>query len=283
MSLRYFPLDGADFRLTMGLQALRERSWIEPDHNYHKDISGKQRLLRIHREKVYANLPQTDAAEADILSLVQKELAQFHPTLIPPAVGQEEKNALVRAALMVQEDLVLMRDGGKGDYLLAAAAVFAPTGWDLAEKIGRPMRFIHAPVPELNARIGSPIDRFFRNLKPGKKVERFNWGLYDSDAPFQPAWWRKERTADPDISVENIGRKLFFRVERQTLQRLPGSSDILFTIRVFSNPLAHIAEDKHRAACLLRALETMERDMRRYKSIARYEKELRTYLGAPSA
>ena len=277
MSLRYFPLDGTDFRLSMGLQALKTRSWLDVDGGYNRDIAEKQRLLRLHRDQVFAETEDTLTTQTNILALVTDEITANHPEILPITESENEPSPLVRAALQVQEDLVLMRATADG-YVLAAACVCFPTGWDLIEKIGRPMQTIHQPVPGLNDRLGAPIDRFFRNLKPGKKVERFNWGLYDSDTLFQPDWWRSNRPIDTSVNAENIGEKIFFRVERQTLQRLKESSDILFTIRIFNNRLAEVCENTGHSERLLHGLQTMSPQMRHYKSLPRYEAQITDYL-----
>ena len=282
MSIRYFPLDGTDFRLSMGLQALRNRSFLDIDNHYSQDISEKQKLLSECREQVFAETDDTRAAEQEVNTLISAELSKYYPEISPSPETEDEPNPLIRAALKVQEDLVLMRASPNG-YILAAACVCFPTGWNLVEKIGRPMQSIHRPVPGLNDRIGTPIDRFFRNLKPGKKVERFNWGLYDSDKLFQPGWWRRNRPVDTSINARNIGEKIFFRVERQTLQRLPNGSDILFTIRIFNNSLAEICENAVRAQRLLQGLRTMSTAMQEYKSLPRYKRHITAYLEKAAA
>ncbi len=277
MTVRYFPLDGTDFRLTMGLQALRGRSFLDIDSQYAQDIAEKRRLLSDYRDQVFAETEGTQSALQEIRQLIMEELAANHREISPLVESGAEPNPLVQAALMVLEDLVLMRESSDG-YILAAACVCFPTGWNLVEKVGRPMQTIHQPVPGLNDRLGSPIDRFFRNLKPGKKVERFNWGLYDSKALFQPGWWRSTRPVDGSIRAENVGDKIFFRVERQTLQRLEDSKNILFTIRIFNNSLAEICVDLRRAERLLHGLQTMGPDMRSYKSLPRYQALITEYL-----
>ncbi len=282
MNLRYFPLDGTDFRLNMGLQALRNRSWIDTDQNHGRDVAEKSRLIQGHRQQVFAETKGSLRAQQKILRLVEEELAANHRNITPGSPVKGESSLLIQAALSVQEDLVLMRETNEG-YTLAAACVCFPTGWNLPEKIGKVMQAIHQPVPGLNPRIGKPIDRFFRNLRPGKKVERFNWGLYDSDALFQPGWWRKDRAVDTSITHQNVGEKIFFRVERQTLQRIDDDLDILFTIRIFNNSLAEVCEDKARAARLLHGLQTMNANMRGYKSLPRYEPLITEYLAKAAA
>jgi hypothetical protein len=277
MSLRYFPLEDTDFRLKMGLQALKS-SWLDPDEYHAPDLTEKKRLLYNMRNKVYAAVEGTEAAQEIILKLVQDELTSAHPQ-IHQSHGIAAKNdpSLIRAASLIQEDLVLMRQKDE-DYILAAACVCFPTGWNLEEKIGRSMHHIHDPVPDLNSSIGDPIDRFFRNLKPGKIVERFNWGLYDSDALFQSADWREDRPIENSITADTIGEQIFFRVERQTLQRLEERDDILFTIRIYNTSLAEVTNESKRARQLQHALKTMGKDMQHYKSFPRYDLLIKNYV-----
>lgn len=276
MTPRYFPLDGTDFRLNLGLQALKDRSWLDIDAQFEPDIAEKKRLLAGQREKVFAEMPGTEKAQQEILEQVRAERACHYPHISSNETISDD-SLLVTAACLVQEDLVLMREQ-EGEYALAAACVCFPTGWNLLEKVGKVMHAIHQPVPGLNERIGPPIDRFFRHLKPGKKVERFNWGLYDSSALFQPGWWRHTRPVDTSITAKNIGEKITFRVERQTLQRLNNAGDILFTIRIFNNTLAEICERKDRTLRLRHALHTMPQEMRAYKSLPRYEQLIDDFL-----
>ena len=59
----------------------------------------------------------------------------------------------------------------------------------------------------------------------------------DDPTLFQPTG--KWRTAhDATITEQNAGERLFLRVERQTLRRLPDSGAVLFGIRVHVYPLA---------------------------------------------
>ncbi|TNE36898.1 MAG: DUF3445 domain-containing protein, partial [Alphaproteobacteria bacterium] len=260
-------------------------SWLDEDENYLADLAEKRRLITEHRGKVFAEMPESRAAQRDILKLITTELAEAHPGVMAPAPAFKDDAPLLAAAELVQEDLVLMRksETHPGEYYLAAAAVCFPTGWNLTEKVGKVMRAIHHPVPDLNAAIGNPIDRFFRNLKPGKKVERFNWGLYDSAQLFQPGWWRDSRPLDDSISAGTVGEKIIFRVERQTLQRLPDSSDILFTIRIFNTKLHEVCAEKARAQRLAHAIHTMPEAMKDYKSLPRYLTLIEDYVGAAAA
>ncbi|USG61648.1 DUF3445 domain-containing protein [Sneathiella marina] len=281
MSLSYFPLDGNDFRFTMGLRALKNRSWLHEDQNHRTDLEEKDRILTKYYDQVVAARPGSLTAQQEILELVRDELQTNYPNTDVPMPPNADEVPIVIAARHVQEDLVLMQEINN-KFILSAACVCFPTGWNLQEKAGKPLMAIHDPVPDLNERIGNPIDRFFQNLKGGKKVERFNWGLYDCADLFQPAWRRDTHHPNKQIDADNIGHKVFFRVERQTLQRLSNGKDILFTIRIFTNTLAEVTSEKSRATKLLRSLQTMPNSIKKYKSINRFDAPLMAFLKAAS-
>lgn len=277
MALPYFPIEEGDFKLTMGLKPLSDNSWIEVDANYTRETTLRRSLLQDQRAAVFATTKAAAASEADVYQRVLKNLKKHHPN-IPIEKPLPDTNDLVKAASLVQEDLVIMQETSEG-FTLSAAAVCFPSAWDLAKKVGRNMRHIHAPVPGVNEVIGNSIDLFFKNMKPTKKVQRFNWGLYDRENLFQPNWWRQEQPRKI-LTANTLGDHLFFRVERQTLQRLTDSRDTLFTIRIFNTPLVEVAEDPDRAARLYHHLKTMPDDFKTYKSITRYEDLILEYLRA---
>ena len=154
-------------------------------------------------------------------------------------------------ARLVQEDLVLMRRGDSG-WRIAAACLCFPSTWVLREKFGRDMDRIHAPVPGYAEHIGPRLQRIFDNLQVDRPVWRLNWSIYDSpDLYFPrrrpgPRRWLSDGV-DADANC-------FIRVERQTLRRLPLSDDILFTIKVYVDPLAALGrhEEGPRLAAGLR-------------------------------
>lgn len=278
MALPYFPIDDTDFQITMGLRALRAAPWLEIDNNYAIETELKKDLLKNNRKTVLAALDQSLPAQLALLSFVEDELALNYPQ-IKNLTPLEDESPLARAASIVQEDLVLMQQV-EGKMVLSAACVCFPSGWTLLDKMGLEMQDIHLPVPGLNDRIGQSIDRFLDKLVPGKVVQRFNWGLFDDPALHQPQGHRISNLAQADITPDTIGETIFFRVEKQTLQRLPNGTDILFTIRIFNTPLFEVAHDPQRAAHLLRTLKTMPDAMLKYKSVAQYETLIFDYLEA---
>ena len=159
-----------------------------------------------------------------------------------------------------------------------AATLCSPARWRLADKIGRPLGAIHAPVAGYAAKLEAPVDRFFAMLKAGRLVWRLNWGIVDHPAPFQPV----AQPATHAITAENAGERLWLRVERQTLQRLPASGAVVFTIRTHIRRLDAAIRTPTSASELAGAVRDMPEDSRRYKHIAPVAEALLAWLDARS-
>lgn len=103
-------------------------------------------------------------------------------------------------------------------------------------------------------------------MKVAKPVWRLNWGIVDDPTLFQSSGHSRGGFR-PDITADNAGEKLWLRMERQTLRRLPHSHDILFTIRIYVKPLTHLLAYPERAAAMARALRRMPDWWLLYKSL----------------
>jgi len=145
--------------------------------------------------------------------------------------------------------------------VLQAAVLCAPSRWRLHEKIGRPLAGIHDRVPLYADQLAAPVDRFMRHLKPGKLAERLNWSVTDDPAAV----------------------RLFLRVERQTLSRLPESGFVLFTIRVHTYPLTRALAQHGAAARLAAALRALLPAMAVYKSLPPFGDALLRHLDGRAA
>ena len=191
-------------------------------------------------------------------------------------VARPPYDPLELAGRLVQEDLCLLGVSDAGP-VLQAAILCAPSRWRLHEKIGRPLADIHEPVPLYADQLSAPVDRFMRHLKTGKLTQRLNWSVTDDPALFQVEG--KHRTAvDPSITAGNAAKRLFLRVERQTLSRLPSSGFVLFTIRVHSYPLPQVVAQPGAADRLAAAVRALPDAMAAYKSLPSFKSALLAYL-----
>lgn len=281
------PYDGSSTPFTIGLRQLDLATWLEVDRHYEAYLEQKRALVARDREAVFRAEPETAAAQEEVFGLVRDHLIGGFPSVFPGTrqweaalaaldrVGTEDHPPLLAASLLVQEDLVLMRRGTDG-WRLAAASLCFPSSWLLSEKFGRSMDDIHAPVPGFGpgTRPAGLIARMFDNLRVDRPVDRLNWSL-QTDAQLHKPMSSRQRderaAARPARFGDAPAEKAFVRVERQTLRKLPVSGDVLFTIRIFVDPLAALAGHPQRAelarsfSAQLRAMDDEQLD---YKGFA---------------
>ena len=279
----------------MGLVSCPAADLVELDDRYLPEMTERRDLLATRHRDVFATTPGSEPAHTETLNLIAALLVQKHPDWFTRSgntihnhltneswdLANPPHDPLELAGRLVQEDLCII-DTSTGTPILAAAILCAPTSWRLREKIGLPLAQVHTPVPMYADRLSTAVDRFMRALKPGRVTERQNWGLSDDPALFQQ--WGKHRTAvEAGITPENAPDRLYLRMERQTLTRLPKSGAVLFVIRVHCYPIARVLDVPGAAADLAAAIRAMPPDMTAYKSIPRFRDALLACLDAAPA
>ncbi|HEY1410908.1 MAG TPA: DUF3445 domain-containing protein, partial [Rhodopila sp.] len=256
----HLPLEPGPYRMAMDLVSVAEADWFELDRCYASDMAERRRLLDSAHGEVFAALPVSDAARREALDVVVAALTLHHPDwfsldggvvcnhLTGERWGPEAIDPLEVAGRLVQEDLCLIQNDAEGPVFTAAVLCF-PSRWRLMDKIGKRLADVHGPVPQYADRLARPVDRFMRHLRAGHIASRLNWSLLDDPALFQPGGkWRVD--GDAGITRENAGERVFLRVERQTLRRLPVSGAVLFGIRVHVYRLDRVIDGAVRAAAL---------------------------------
>ena len=211
----------------------------------------------------------------ELLDVLKTHLEQYHPNHKITSVA--DSLPLKYASLMVQEDLALMLPRGE-EYFLGAASLCAPSNWSLKEKFKSSLVGLHVHVPTYEKKIGSTVNNLFNNLPMERIFQRFNWSVYEDPKLFQPARSKSQIERSRTITEDNAGDRLYIRVERQTIRRLPETKAIVFTIRVHVNPLLSIKKDLSLLTDLDQALENLTQDMKKYKSIDQIEVPLRGWL-----
>ncbi len=274
--------------MAMGLVALPEPEWFEIDTLYRAELVERNRLLAERHGEVFGAVPGSEPARAELLSMVIEHLTRVHPawfelrgtTLRNHLTGEQwEADAhepLELAGRLVQEDLCLIEASPEGPRLTAAVLCF-PSRWRLHEKLGRPLAMVHGNVPFYGERLARPVDRFMAHVRPGHIACRLNWSLMDDPALFQPTGkWRTAR--NETVTEQNAGERLFLRVERQTLRRLPMSGAVAFGIRVHVYPLAGAVTSPRIAATLAGAVRALPAEMAHYKSLPMFQAALLGWL-----
>ena len=284
----YFPAEGGRYRLSLGLKVLAPEDWIEIDGRFADEIARKRDLLASKRDTVFLALPGSEVAQADLIETLSGHLVQTFPDRYSetPAgihvaetgvtVSPDPAAPLASAAELVQEDILLLQPSPEGHRLIAGLLCF-PTRWRLSDKIGRPLDAIHEPVPGYAERLSRQMDRLFSGLTPDRLLWRLNFSLLNSPELHQPAGHNDPETGR-GMTAENIGEKLWFRVERQTLRLLPRTETTVFTVRIHQARLQDVVTTPERARDLASAIDGMSDGMRRYKSIPGFEAPLKAWL-----
>ena len=261
------PLDPAD--------------WIDPDADMAAQLAEKARLHQTHFSEIFAELPESRPAQAELLSLLVNYLPERFPHLwqrrdnglfVVPSGEVVELTGipLLQAAKLVQDDLLVISRSEPGWRLVAASLSF-PSSWVLAEKIGKVLDVIHRPVPGFGpeTRPAQLMARMFDAMRPEIPLIRWNWSLYgdrrlfhpDVSGPDEPRFGTGER-ADP----------VHLRIERQTLKKLQETGAIVFTIRISLVDLdtfAGLPDAKTLAANLHAQLLALTPEQLDYKGLTR--------------
>jgi hypothetical protein len=284
----YRPYTAGPWRMGMDLVTTTEPDWFEIDTLYPTEMAERRHLLETNHSAVFAALPVSESARHEALAMIRTALAAHHPAWFSQTstgfrnqlTGETwtgtEYDPLEIAGRLVQEDLCIIQQSDSAPDFTAAILCF-PSRWRLLEKIGKPLIDVHGPVPFYKDRLARPINRFFANLKTGHIVSRLNWSLLDDPALFQPGGkWRT--TGDDQITPENAGDRIFLRVERQTLRRLPASGAVLFGIRVHVHPVRNVITTPEQAADLAAAVRALPPEIQHYKSLLVFRSALLEWL-----
>jgi hypothetical protein len=260
----YLPFTPGPFRLRVGARPLDLDEWLEVDASYEQELAEKRRLLGERPDDVLAWLLDTEAASREVLDEVVGHLrTHFRDRLGDVAPPADAAHPIDAAGRLVQEDLCLHLEVD-GELVLAAASVCFPAKWDLRDKIGRPIRAIHQPVPGYDDALGAPVDRLLARLPIDRPVWRLNWSVNSDPALFQS---KVGRSSPPEVTVDDAGERLFLRVERQTLRRFPRFDSVLFTIRTYQRPFSELSGRPDVRRDLAAAIRELPEPMRAYKGL----------------
>lgn len=286
----YFAFPRQPWRLAMGLKPLSLEGWIEWGEGAEAQLRDKDRLLHSRYDELVAGLPGSESGQTLVLEHLMGHLCQHFPQhyqwhggqLRSLSTGQRwDPEAFAQpldlAGRLVPEDLLLLQRDETGDtpcFRLTAGSLCFPSHWCLREKLGLPLAEVHGPVPGYPQQLQSRVDSYVEHLRPDRPSWRLNWAIVDTpelclceSTPSSPLVVQEEMELPP----------LWVRVERQTLRRL-SDRDIVFTVRTYLRPLAHVAAIPDHAAGLADHIRTMPTTTQQYKRIQPMRDPLLAYL-----
>jgi hypothetical protein len=231
-SLPFAPWTAAHAWRLPGTMPLDPAEWLVADDAFAAQMAVRDRLVATRPHEVTGALPDADREVAELFDLVLARL----PTLghrvkdgevLRPdgvAIPLDMERPLETLARLCQEDFCLLRPGTDGEPILSAAVLCFPAGWRLAQKLGRGIGPIHAPVTRYDKDVARRVARLFTALRPDRPLWRAN--AHWSGAPlFNP----RDEGAPAALPPPEV----WIRSERQCLLRLPESGAVVFSIHTW--------------------------------------------------
>ncbi len=259
--LAHAPWMSAQTARMPGTTPVAADAWLTVDEAYAAQLAERARLIVERPDAVMAHLPGSEPALGEVLERVldaldaREDFALEARAVIRPdgrAVTLDARRPLATLGHLVQEDFCLLeKPGGAEAHVLTAAILCFPANWTLAEKLGRPLGAIHAPVPQYVPRMAARVQRLFDALRPveegGRILMRMNAIGHCVPDLFQP---RRENDPPGQGQGQAQGRGQsaggYLRIERQCLRKLPRSGAVVFSIH--TTVLAQAALSPRQAA-----------------------------------
>jgi hypothetical protein len=249
-----------DFLHRVGTRPLEVAQWLPSDRETEPTIAMKRELLRTRRSEVVGLLEGGEGGED-----AADEAAQLVAAFAGKKLESTGIDALVEAALMVADDLVVMKS------VVVAGVVCSPSRWRLNSKLGQDMLAVHRPVAKYAEQVGGAVDTTMARLKADKPMIRSNWTIEDHCSMFQPVGPNAPLVSDPS--------QLWVRMERQTLRALPLCGGSMFTIRTYQQPITeYVARGADKARTLQTLIKRLPDDVAQYKSLLHYRESLLAWL-----
>lgn len=268
-----------EYHQNMSLSELESNWWIELDSAYRTKISQRKKLYSEHGKLIIDELTGSQEASRECMEMVIQFVCQRYPNqfryndwtgvftneILHTQVDIATAHPLMFLLDHVPEDFfIVQEDPISGLYRLTAAVGCSAIGWNISQKIGKPLHEIHCPVPDYKERMAFSVDRFFSKVPCDKPIQRGAWGLEVGEPLFlqasSPEWNHRNRQ-DPDLRTSDI----FLRVDWQTLQRLPKSRAIVFNFKALFTPFTDFRREPYIPRLLLKVLREGKKSIIEYK------------------
>ncbi|KAJ4313274.1 hypothetical protein N0V84_009502 [Fusarium piperis] len=278
------------YHQTMSFQKMETDYWIELDNTYHRYIQERKSIYAKNGKDILNALPGSELACKELMEMVIQFLCARYPryfqldgnTLTNRILGTEYELSTIEPLHLLLENVpedfaIMLRDPQTGRYHFRAGVICASTGWSLGTKLGLGLPEIHEPVPDYREKMQLSMDRFFTKMPVSKPIQRGAWGFEVGQHLYMPP-------EDPGLDVRNSQDQslrledLFFRVDWQTLRRLPLSGAIVFNFKAFFTPVTSLKDEPYIPSLSLKIVSDSKENLIRYKSVWHVEHILKPAL-----
>ncbi|KAJ3824075.1 hypothetical protein F5880DRAFT_1623409 [Lentinula raphanica] len=271
------------YHQTMSLKKMEPDYWLELESSYRERIAQRKDLYEKHGKKIIDALPGSELACRELMEMAIQFLCVRYPNQFQ-FDGRVLYNRILNTQSYVEKDdpLVVLNDNVPEDFLLTlpdpktglytmvAGVCCSSLGWNVATKIGKPLREIHDVVPDYKEKMEFSMDRFFSKMPTDKPIQRGSWGLEVG----QPLWLQDDdphfalrTTQDPNLKIEDI----YLRVDWQTLRRLPRSNSIVFNFKALFTPFSSFRNEPYIPHLVLKVLTEGKNNLMEYKGTRHVE------------
>jgi dimethylamine monooxygenase subunit A len=267
--------------LSMGLRSKRGTDWLGGSDPlgivglYARQMDEKHQLMTNQLGDIFALRPAGEAAALEAARLIIQMKGQMKDQS-----GQiDATTAFVSASRLIPEDILILvpntSSKGRKEWRLQAGLLAFPGHWRLANKMGKNLAAIHAPVPEFQEKLSAHLDSFFANMQIGAISWRQNWSVQRDSRLFAPM---REAALETSLSPQEAGQRIHIRIETQHFYKLPKSEAVIFAIRTSLAPLNFWQKRPEPIAALLEQIEKLGSDMLGYKAIEPLRPALQHWL-----
>ena len=223
--MAYIPFKGGVGGPRIGLAPLpKDKPWFEFDEDKEVQLELKKKLLWGGNAECFKSTQDSLPAQTEATDLLK---------------GFVHTASFYSISRYVQDDLCIM-EKRDGEWRLTAASVCFPTGWELHHMFNKTVHELHEDVADLPFRdvLSNKLDQVTEEIQ-----WRLNWFLYARSDLRHDYPNTLEHRKWIGVDKYNIGSNLFIRYERQTIRKLPKTGALLFTIRVYVDPLRTLKEE----------------------------------------
>jgi hypothetical protein len=304
-----FPFVDDEYRYSVNMEPHQPKGGEGSAYEHFLDIDEHYRSEMAERAIVLKEMParclvmeHMDIACWDIIERIMTSLSEDYPqyfSLIKKGDNWQWDNKLLNikdnfilgdsASLplppleyigrQVQGDFAIL-DQRNADLFLDAGIITGPADWSLAFDAGMSFSEWHGPVPMAHSEgIFDRALKYLTMIPVGSPVRRLNWTLtvnarMDTSSE-KYAEWGHERTS---ITPDNVGEKVYLRVEIQVIDRMPRSNALMFSIRTYLLSLEDLVTNKDWAKRMHRTMKTLPPQLIEYKGLSRFHPLVVDYL-----
>lgn len=163
-----------DLTLVPALKKLEPDWWLELEGTYRARIAQRKQLHAKHGKLVIDELPGSQEASRECMEMVVQFLCQRYPNqfqydswigiftngILDTTTDITTVHPLKFLLDNVPEDFfITQQDPQSSFYCLTAAVSGSAVGWNISQKMGKPLSQIHGPVPDYKERMELSMDR----------------------------------------------------------------------------------------------------------------------------